>query len=350
LSQTTRYASVLAKMGAERSAFLSANKLNALAESSSLTELTSQLREATYQEQVAKLPPQLSSRKLERAFNESLIETYIKIIKNSPKTVAAFIRLYLVRFEVENIKALIKASNAKLGPEQKLEKLYLSAEGYLKHRSVMEEAAKAIDVKQTVSSLRSMEYTSALSDGLRMYEQNSSTTCLDVLLDKYLLEKLYDAYLKLPKNEKLHAEFYVSTEIDGFVLLTLLRGKNLGYDPDWLRLVVPSVRFKLSDDNVEAVVLALDFDTALKIAVATPYTRFFVRAQTAEETLANTEKAFIRAVFEHARGSRFTEIFNIGSVLSFLTQKQVEVHNLVVASLGIEAALNPEEIKRQMLY
>ena len=60
----------------------------------------------------------------------------------------------LLRFEIENIKALIKATNANLSPEQKLAKIYLSVEDYLKNRSVIEEAAKASTIKQVVNALK----------------------------------------------------------------------------------------------------------------------------------------------------------------------------------------------------
>jgi V/A-type H+-transporting ATPase subunit C len=349
LSQTTLYASVLAKLGVERSKLLGETKIKTLTESKNPGEFTTQLRENSYQTQISNVPTPLTSRKLERAFNENLIESYVKIIKNSPEKAAAFLLLYLVRFEVENIKVLIKAANAKLSLEEKLGKVYLSAEAYLKHRAVFEDAAKAVDVVGTVNALKNTEYASALVAGLRSYEENASTTCLDVLLDKHFYEKLYDVYQSLPKKEKLHAHYYVSMETDGFVLLTLLRGKNLNYDPNWLRLAVPNTKFNVSEETVEAIVTAPDFDSALKVPLQTAYAQFFVRAQTAEETLANAEKAFTKAVFMHAKENRFVEIFNVGSVLAFMRQKQVEVHNLVIVSLGVEAALKPEEIQGQLL-
>ena len=349
LAQTTLYAGVLAKMGAERSLLLSESKLRMLTETRNLTELTTQLRETSYQQQIAKVTPPLTSRKLERALTENLIETYIKIIKNSPKNAAAFLRLYLLRFEVENIKALIKAANANLSPEQKLGKIYSSAETYLKRRVVIEEAGKVPDLKQTVNALKGTEYASALKMGLGSYEEDGSTTCLDVLLDKHFYEKLCESYQALPRMEKPHANYYVSMENDGFVLLTLLRGKYLHYDPNWLRLAVPTKKFNLSDETVETIVTAQDFDSALKIALDSHYTQFFVKAQSPEETVANAEKAFRRALFLHVKESRFTEIFNVGVILAFLTQKEAEVHNLTAVSLGVEAGLKPEEIQRQLL-
>ncbi|MGD0994707.1 MAG: V-type ATPase subunit [Candidatus Bathyarchaeia archaeon] len=349
MSQTTLYASVLAKIGAERSKLLSEVKLKTLTESRDLSAFVAQLRETSYQAQIAKVPLPLTSRKLERAFNENLIESYAKIVKNSPKNATKYLNLHPLRFEVENIKALIKAAYANLSPEQKLAKIYLSIEDYLKKRSVIEEAAKAPALKQMVNALKSTEYAFTLNTGLQNYEESGSTARFDMLLDKTFYEKLHDSYESLPKKEKPHAHFYASTENDSFTLLTLLRGKTLNYDANWLRLAVPHNNFNLSMETVEALLSAADFESALKIALESHYAKFFVKAQNPEETVANAEKAFKRAVFQHAKASRIGEIFNIGAPLAFMTQKEAEVHDLIATSSGVEAAVNPEEIQGQLL-
>jgi V/A-type H+-transporting ATPase subunit C len=349
LTHATMYASVLAKIGSERGKLLSQTKLKALTENTKLTELATQLRETSYQDKIAKVPVPLSSRKLERAFQENLIETWIEIIRNGPQSAARYLHVYLFRFEVENVKALIKATNAKFGIAQKLSLIYLSAEVSPKNLAVIEEAAKAQDLKQLVNAFVNTEYTSALNMGFKSYEDTGSIACLDILLDKLFYERLYAAYQKLPKKEKPHASFYASTENDGFTLLTLLRGKNLNYDANWLRLAVPHDNFNIPVKTVAALLTAADFESALKIVLKSNYASFFVKSQTPEETIANAEKAFRKAVVEHAKKSRIVEIFNIGAPLAFMIQKEAEVHNLNALSVGVEAALKPEDMQRQLL-
>lgn len=176
--------------------------------------------------------------------------------------------------------------------------------------------------------------------------QPPALTCC---LNKVFYEKLFDAYAGLPAKEKPHANFYASLENDSFTLLTLLRGKNLKYDADWLRLAVPKNNFKLARETVEALVTSVDFDVALKTAQETPYATFFPKAPSPQETIANAEVAFKKAILQHAKASKIPENFNIGAPLAFLTQKQAEVHNLIAVSVGVEAALKPEEIQRQLL-
>ena len=224
------------EIGAERSKLLSEAKLKALAENKSLSEFVAQLRDTSYQEQISKLSLPLTSRKLERAFNENLIDSYIKIIKYSPKKAGKYLSLYILRFEIEHLKALMKATNAKLTSEQKLAKIYFSVEDYLKRRTVMEEAVKASTPTQIIHALKGTEYFSPLSMGLKNYEENASTSSFDIFVDKFFYEKLYDGYKSLSKKEQLYANFYASMENDSFALMTLLRGKVLNYEPNFLRL------------------------------------------------------------------------------------------------------------------
>jgi vacuolar-type H+-ATPase subunit C/Vma6 len=349
LSQTTLYANVLVKIGAERSHFLSETKFRGLADAKNLVGLVGLLRESNYQQEIAKIIPPLSSRKLERAFNENLIGVYIKIIKNSHR-IGDFLQHYLIKVEIENIKTLIKSTNAKLSSEKKQAKIYISPETYLNHRTIMEDASKALSIKQIVSALKKTEYFSTLKMGFGSYEEDGSTTCLDVLLDKFYYEKLWERFQNLPKKEKPHAYPYVSGEVDSYVLLLLLRGKLLNYDSNWLRVAVPARRFRLSNRIVEDIVCSADFESALKIVHETIYAKYFVKAQSSQETMAIAETAFDKTLLEHAKKTRFTDIFNVGAVLAFLFQKNLEVRNLTAVTLGIEAGEEPDDIGHRLLF
>ncbi|MGO8806941.1 MAG: V0D/AC39 family V-type ATPase subunit [Candidatus Bathyarchaeia archaeon] len=349
MSQTTLYASALAKIGAERSKLLSENKIKALAETRSLAELTIQLRDTGYQEQISKIIPPPTSRKLERAFYENLIETYVKIIKNSPKKARNYLALYLLKFEIEHVKMLMKATSARLTPDQKIAKIYSSVEDYLKRNLVMDEATKASTVNQLIHAFKGTEYWSPLNMGLKNYEENASTTGFDVFVDKFFYEKLYDSYDSLPQKEKPYAFFYASIENDGFTLLTLLRGKALDHDPNWLRLVIPQKYFSLHKTIVEALVTADDFESALKIVLESHYGKFFAKAQSPEETIAAAGKAFKKALLQHAKSSAISEIFNIGSALAFMTQKEAEVFNLTALSLNVSSGIKPDDVRNGLL-
>ncbi len=349
MTQTTRYATVLPKMGVERSKFLSETKLKALSESKNVGDIASQLRDSGYQEQISHLNPPLTGRKLERAFFENLIETYIKILKYAPERANRYLYIYLSRLEAENVKTLIRTANVNLPAEQRLAKIYLSVEKHLDNVALVEEAAKTPGITQVVQVYKNTEYGPALSAGLKSFEESGSTTCLDIFVDTLFYEKLLAAYESLPRREKPHAYFYASTEIDSFILLTLLRGKNLNYDPNWLRIAVPHCFFNINKKEFESIVSALNFEAAYKIVEDGYYAKYFERKATPEETIANAEKAFRKALLLRAQKSVIRETFNIGSTLSFITLKEAEVHNLTAISLGVEGGMKPEVIRNQLL-
>ena len=192
-------------MGAERTKFLSETKLKALSESKNVGDIASQLRDSSYQEQIARIVPPITGRKLERAFTENLIETYLKIIKYAPERANRYLDIYLSRFEAENVKTLIRTANVNMPLEQRLAKVYLAVEKYLDKVAVVEEAAKASGISQVVAAFKNTEYGSALSMGLKSFEETGSTTCLDIFVDTLFYEKLFAAFKSLPRREKSHA-------------------------------------------------------------------------------------------------------------------------------------------------
>jgi vacuolar-type H+-ATPase subunit C/Vma6 len=137
---------------------------------------------------------------------------------------------------------------------------------------------------------------------------------------------------------------------DSYILLSLLRGKNLNYDSTWLRLAVPHHFFKLTSIGVEAIISAPSFEAAYKIALESSYSAYFNREGSVEETLAKAEKAFKIFLLENAKASTIFNTFNVRMPLAFMTRKEAEVYNLRAVALGIDGVLNPDLIRSLLLF
>jgi V/A-type H+-transporting ATPase subunit C len=347
--QTTRYASVLAKIGAQRSNLLSEAKFKALSDSKTLPDFIAQLQDTVYHDKINRIQFPISGRKLERVFNENLIETYQKIIKYSPKVTSDYLNSYLLHFEIEDIKMLIKETLAGYSAEQKLTKTYSFTSPYIEHQAVIEGAAKASNLNQLIVAFKKSPYIYPIRMGLERYNKSGSATGFDVFLDAFFYEYLYCTYMALPKKEKLPACIYASLKNDSFILFSILRGKNLNYDSNWLRLTTPPNYFNLTSKEVEAMISASNFNSAHKIVLSGYYARYFPKADTPEETLAKAERRFQSSVVEHAQNSnRF--FFNIGLPLAYITLKETEVSNLCTLALGIDASMPSETIQSQLFF
>ena len=349
MSQTARYANVMVKVGSERSALLSEDKLKMLTEHRNLKEFVSDLREIALQEKIDKLQPPITSRKLEKLFREDQVESYCKMVQSVPDTVFQFLKIYIQKFEYENLKTILKAVNVGLTNEETLNRILLPAEDFLGNHDLFERITAAIDVKAVVGMMQETVYTEVLNAALRRYEETKSLQFFDVLLDKMYYENFTEAFKKLPTKEQKTAFLYASLDADGFALLAILRGKALNHDPHWIRLAIPRVHLNITGITVEAIITAEDFEHALGIVVESSYGRYFTKAETPETAIANAEQALKKARFEHARKSRIKDTFSIGTPLGFMVQKEAETYNLIAISLGIEYGWSSEHILQTLL-
>ncbi len=349
LTSTRKYAEVLAKIGAERSKLLNEAKLKVLMYSKGLDDVAAGLHNTVYKEEIAKIAPPYTSGKMESAIENQLIETYVKIIKHSPKKTAKFLGIFIKRIELENLKILVKTVNTELSYAEKLSRLYLKAENFLKRNALFEEAAKSTDLRQLSASFKTTEYEMPLSLGVKRYEETGSTFFLEILLDKSFYENLYLEFNTLARSEKHHAVFFTANELDGFLLLSLLRAKLLGYDAQWLRAALPRVSIRLSLDQFDALLEAPSYDSALKMVINGPYGSHFSEAATPTETIANAQKRFRQDNLNDAIRMRVTETFTISAPLGFFVQKETECANLTAISVGVENHLKAEDIQPFLL-
>jgi len=343
------YSSVLVKIGVERSFLLSEEKIRGLAECKKLEDFASELKETIYGEKVVELSQPYSARKFERVFREKQIETICKIIRNSPEIIRNFLKTYFLKFEIENIKTILRAASLGLPFEEIKNRTYMQVEDFLKRREIFMKAMISINLRSIVDVLKNTEYGLLLTSGLKKYEETGFIRPFEILLDKMFYQKIGDALKNLPKRELKHALFYISAENDGFNLCTILRAKNLGYDPHWIRMAISRNSFKISEETIESLIMADTFEEALKIVRQTYYGRFFSRGETREEIVSMAEKAFREVVFMHAKKSNVGDLFNIGVILGFLIQKKAEVHNLTVISSGIEYGWESDNILAALL-
>jgi V/A-type H+-transporting ATPase subunit C len=349
LSQAKLYSNVLVKVGVERSHLLSKDKLKALTECKSLEEFASGLRETIYGEKLAKVTLPYTSKDFERVFRESLIEVNCKIAQNSPENVSPFLKAHLLKFEHENIKAILRAASVGLSYDEIISKIYMPVEEFLEKREIIANAAMGIHVKSVVDALRTTFYGPLLVTGLRKYEETGSTKFFDILLDRMFHENLGEAFKNLPKKEQKQAFFYVSMKTDSFNLSTILRAKILNYDPHWIRMATSRNFYNVPEQTIEALLMADDFESAFNIVKQSYYNKFFVKAEIPEETVSVAEKAFRKATLEHLKKTKIGDPFNIGTPIGFMVQKEVEAYNLTAISLGIEYGWKPDDILRLLL-
>jgi vacuolar-type H+-ATPase subunit C/Vma6 len=350
VSRIQKYANVQVKIGYERGELLSKAKMEELAAIKSLADAVNNLKQTMYGDELARISLPFTVMKVERAFRQNFLEALFKIVKNSPKSTMGFLRNLVIWFEYENVKNILRAVNTRFELEELPSRVFFSVEDFLHHRELFEKALAVIDVPSAVGILKDVANKPPLALGIKQFEETGSTRFFEFLLDKSYYENLAYDFEGLPKRERKSASFYAETEVDGFMINTVLRGKLFGYDLQTLRVIIPQRYFRLSNNDVEALLESSSFEDALKIVLGTPYGRFLVKREGNYETITSFGKNLEMAIFGYASKRRIAEAFNVGAPLSFIEQKRVEVHNLVKLSLGLEYGLKPEKIVDSLTF
>jgi vacuolar-type H+-ATPase subunit C/Vma6 len=313
-----------------------------------LEEFASELKETDYGKKLAKVSVPNKVR-FERVFREKLVDITCKMVQTSPENVSQFLKMNLLKFEHENIKTILRATSFGLSHNEITSKIYMHVEEFLKISDIMTKAAASIDVKSVVETLKTTVYGPLLIIGLRKYEETGSMKFFGILLDRMFYENLGGEFESLPKREQKYAFFYVSMETDSFNLSVILRAKILGYDPQWIRMAIAPKFYNIDGETIETLLMSNDFESAFNTVKHSRYSRFFVKAETPEETVSLAEKAFRTAILEHVKKTRVGDLFNVGVPLGLIVQKEVETYNLTAISLGIGYSWKPDDIQHLLI-
>ncbi len=343
MNHVSAYSQIVARTGAERGYLLGEEKLQRLAQSRNLKELTANLRGSPY-ENLLKTTTEPSLENLQRVFNDELARLYRKTMLYSPNELQVFLKDYISRIEIENLKTLLRAKNAHLSYESTTAMLNLPTEDILDRKEIFVEAAKAGDVKGSLKYFEGTPYAPALSEALPLFEDAKSTRFFELTLDRDYHERLLDSAKTVSRERNKTVLPILGPQIDLFNIDTIIRSKFLNFPPQWADMAVTSKFYKLSSSQIHALMLIESAASALTILKETAYRRFYFVRDTVEETLTGLEKAVEQNCLKQLNEMRIRDAFSISTPLDIIMEKEVEVENLTKITSGVEHNWTPEEI------
>jgi V/A-type H+-transporting ATPase subunit C len=264
----------------------------------SLAEIARYLQETEYNKEITELAVRFSGINLiEYASNKNLENTFAKILGFALLQPKEQVRLYLRRYDVANIKTILRGKFSKTSNEKISKEIIASGEfsrAFLEN--VIKESSNAADA---IEHFKETEYYSILK------EFSNDLTKLEDELDK-------SYYITVLGNAEKELKDYIRMEIAVKNALNRLRGRKVNIKveiiPREKRINVP-----YQEDSVEA--------------------RIFVKKLLIERA--------IRMVHEVK--------FNIRPILGYFIAKENEVSNIRVLTRGRHAGLSEELIQKQLV-
>ncbi|HJX22797.1 MAG TPA: V-type ATPase subunit [Candidatus Bathyarchaeia archaeon] len=260
---------------------------------------------------------------LERIFLERMVERFYFIVNATSRDVQKFFKAYSSRFEMENVKRILRAIHrGKLLEEENL--IPLMKEFTLVNFSALM-AAK--DLKEVVGLLRETDY-GHLTDDFKLYEKFGTTSILEASLDKHYYERLLEIAQKIP-NKTLVNDI-IGFEIDLKNLMTILSLKMRGLEQEQIQNRIVERFHKVLEFRIEALMEALpeDFAHTLKSSY---YAKFAEEMQTTlgSGSWKEGERIFSAKLHDEASEIAARNPYTLGYVLYYLIRCENEAKDLI---------------------
>jgi vacuolar-type H+-ATPase subunit C/Vma6 len=333
---------VITRVHGLRTHLIEPRDIRILAKAKTLREVSDSLLKTSYATEIGKLPTEeLDAAALEGIFLSTLVERFFFVPKAAQGSMQDLLKRYCRRFEVENIKRIIRAKHGgQAGEEPRL--IPLSREYTLVNFGALLEANS---VDEVVSLLRETDYGS-LSEKLQSYRETNAATVLEAALDGIYFGKIWKMAQRVSGKG---VRMLVGEEMDLTNLLITFSLKA--------REVIPSVvedslihsSYSLPEAKLRSLV-----QSRLEDAPSILTGRYSELASQAVSLLksgssSSLERLFFKQLYEDASLALRTFSLDAGYVLAYLLLCECEAKNLISIAIGKQLNLSEEEIEQGLL-
>lgn len=159
---------------------------------------------------------------------QALFHVYIKIIGKilyfSPEHMRDFLRSYLLKFEIANIKQIILGLITGMNLEAKTKRVNFLVEEYLENTEFINDLLNLTSLEEIQLLMRDTPYNQAIREGLLYFRNNNEIFVLEAFLDKLFYENLRKVEKCFNKIEKDMITSFIQSIIEIYNLRMIFRG------------------------------------------------------------------------------------------------------------------------------
>ncbi len=247
-----------------------------------------------------------------------------RLAESGPEDVEAMVKALMARYELEDLKAVIRALHAGEEPGELVDRPVLLEE------DTWREVRDAKSVQEVLERLRGTPYDRGLEDALREYEETGSLLPVELALDRAYYEYLWD----LATGEEVGEELarLLGLEIDLYNVEVALRGALMGLDPDTVLRAMADGGWELAEWRKRELAEAEDPSEVVEQVSGTSFGRYLRDAleEYSESGSADVlDRAVRRARYETVLDFVQSDIVGAPAIVQSVYAKQREVDNLI---------------------
>jgi len=326
-----------------RTHLISSRDIQFLAKAKSLKEVSDSLLRTEYGTEISKLPTkEVDAITLEQIFLKTLVNRFFFVTREAQGKMQDLLTRYCARFEVENIKRVIRAKHSgEILEEPNL--IPLPREYTLVNFPAL---LNAKDVDEVVALLRETFYR-PLIERLEAYRQAGVTMVLETALDNIYFGKVWEIASKISDGKGV--KDLVGKEIDLRNLLIAFSLKVRGLSPNLIQEILVSSTYRLSESKLHSLTQARLEDAPSMLATQ-PYSRLASEVVNIVRGGSHIpfEIPFLKQLYQDASKALKTCFLDAGYIVAYLLLSECEAKNLVAIAIGKQLGLPEEGILKSL--
>jgi V/A-type H+-transporting ATPase subunit C len=306
-----------------------------LAKAKTLRDVSDNLLKTDYAVEIGQLPTQeQDATTLENIILKKLVDRFFFVRRSAQGKMQDLITRYSARFEVENIKRIIRAIHGGQNAEE-LSLIPLQREYTLVNFPAL---LKAKDMDEVASLLRDTQYRQIL-EKLQPYEESGATMILEAALDKIYFSKVWELAGKIQGARNLIGE-----EIDLRNLLTIYSLKTRELPSKLIEESTIPVSYALPKPTLRAL-LQSQLQEAPNL-LSTGYSKLASEAANLLKKGSSLllERVFFKQLYSDASTVLTTHPLQAGYIIAYLLLCESEAKNLNSIVTGKQLNMSEEEI------
>lgn len=339
------YAYLNARLRAKLGKLLSAQQYEQLMQAAGTSTLAEILLHTDYHGLLRDISTVHDLRRAESALVGHLIACHREVAAHAKGSVREFVEELMRKYEVENLKVILRAWNA----GEETEFIYRDP---ICHAIPVTSILKAGTIEEVIVLLDETPYRKPLVGARERYKETGSLFYLEMALDKELYEATWRAIEALSLRDKKIASRLIGIEIDILNINWILRFKRY-YDlslAEITSLMIPR-GLQITEEFLREVYPGKDQASLMSELLTGVYRSVSQRLSVREEVRAlHFLEALLRETFvQQIRSALRGYPFTIGVAIAYLRLKKMEVSNIVTILNGKALRLPREDVERNLV-
>jgi len=346
-SGVSGYAAISARVRAMYSSLLSSQEFARLSDSPDFPTLITQLKQTAYGPYLESLKEKdLTPQKVDLAIKGRLAASYHSVIQMAPEHARSLLKQLYRYFEVQNLKAVLRAVITDPSWERVQEVLFpMGSMSVLPAQAMVESGSVAAAVELTQGT----PYYETLSFAMKRYSAEQSLFPLEVALDLDYWRHLWQEAKKLQGQDREQASRIIGSLMDVNNLMWVIRYKvyhNLS-EEEVINYTLP-FGYRVRDEDVRAIAAGADLPMVVgRVFPGIPDLNTLLEEP--RRGLPQLEVILKRRLMEQCLAAFTGNPFHIGVPLAFLVLSDLEIQDLTVLIEAKSSQMPEEEFLPYML-